>query len=82
MSLEQFDGMMFDQNSKCAICYREMILPHIDHDHATGQVRALLCGTCNTGLGQFGESTERLFRAISYLDSYKVEDPSVVRVEA
>lgn len=82
LTLEQFDTMMFDQNGKCAICYQEMTLPHIDHNHATGQLRALLCGTCNMGLGLFKESTEQLFRAISYLDSYKVTEVSAVRIEA
>jgi len=39
----------------------------IDHDHETGAVRALLCNRCNSGIGMFGESEERLMLAIAYL---------------
>jgi len=39
----------------------------IDHDHRTGQVRGLLCHTCNAGLGMFKDNIELLHRAIMYL---------------
>lgn len=40
---------------------------HIDHDHATGRVRGLLCGNCNTMIGLAGEDPEILRKAIEYL---------------
>lgn len=38
-----------------------------DHDHVTGKFRGMLCNACNSGLGFFRDSPERLRRAIDYL---------------
>jgi hypothetical protein len=40
----------------------------IDHDHATGAFRGMLCGHCNTGLGMFKDNPVLLEKAISYLN--------------
>lgn len=53
---------------RCAICG----LPEkaIDHNHATGEVRGLLCGSCNTGLGFFRDSPKLLRKAAEYLKTW------------
>lgn len=58
------------QENMCAVCgvvFSASVRPNIDHDHKTGVVRGILCANCNYGLGNFADSEERLYRAISYL---------------
>jgi hypothetical protein len=65
--------MLETQNFSCAIC--EGTSPKgakradvfvVDHDHETGQVRALLCHACNRGLGNFQDNETILHRAVAY----------------
>jgi Recombination endonuclease VII len=57
-----------EADGKCQICMAESRL-HIDHDHATGAIRGMLCQQCNMGLGNFKDSTDSLARAIKYLQN-------------
>lgn len=69
---EAFEEMLRLQDGGCAICKstepRGRGKFHVDHDHATGKIRGLLCHSCNTGLGQFKDSVGRLSAAIDYLN--------------
>lgn len=40
----------------------------IDHDHATGELRGLLCHGCNSAIGLLRDSPGLLMRAASYLE--------------
>lgn len=41
---------------------------HVDHDHKTGVLRALLCFKCNSALGNFDDDPERMRRAARYVE--------------
>jgi hypothetical protein len=51
----------------CDLCGRATENLHIDHDHATGAIRGVLCQSCNTGLGKLGDTVAGLERALAYL---------------
>ncbi len=72
ISMEQYEQMLEEQKHLCAICQKypakNLKNPwHVDHDHATGKVRGILCHSCNTALGNFNDDPEILQRALDYL---------------
>jgi len=69
LTLERHRELLASQSGRCAICGRLMSEPHVDHDHATGKVRELLCVRCNVGLGYF-EDAGSLLRAAAYLKKH------------
>lgn len=70
---EEFLAMLQAQDGICAICgsgndgARQL---SIDHDHATGAIRGLLCDRCNPLLGYARDNVAVLQAAIEYLESY------------
>ncbi len=77
LTRDQYDRMVLDQGGACAICKGPPIgrtsqgTEHkrfdVDHCHATGKVRGLLCHKCNVMLGQARDCTKILHAAILYL---------------
>jgi Recombination endonuclease VII len=61
--------MLESQDGLCAIC-RAAPAVHVDHDHVTGAVRALLCFNCNGGLGQFKDDPGLLHLAAFYVEHH------------
>lgn len=70
LSLYQLKSLLATQCGKCLICKASAALV-IDHCHATGKVRGLLCNSCNLGLGFFRDSIDSLTSAIEYLSQSK-----------
>lgn len=68
------------QGGVCAICSQpeskisnmngKVIRLCVDHCHASGAVRALLCADCNLLLGRASDDPDRLRRMADYLDKY------------
>lgn len=67
ISEKDYRGRIEKQAGLCAICQTVLSSPHVDHCHKTGVFRGVLCGNCNTGLGLFKDSPDRLQKAIQYL---------------
>lgn len=72
IDLNDYARMLNAQGGACAICK----LPEpinkkfdVDHCHATGIVRGLLCTSCNRMLGHSGDKEEVLIAAANYLRS-------------
>lgn len=65
-----YASMFAAQGGVCLICGSsppEGLPLHLDHDHATQQVRGLLCNGCNAGLGCFKDSILIMAKAMKYL---------------
>lgn len=74
LTREQWHEILANQGGRCAICLTEEPKGrgqwHVDHDHATGKVRGLLCARCNRGLGLFSDSLALLRATVSYLETH------------
>lgn len=81
LTVEQYEELKSRCNNLCEICGKPETLMRkrrsglnepaalaVDHCHATGAVRGLLCQRCNSGLGLFNEDVDALHRAIAYLE--------------
>lgn len=68
-----YDTVLARQGGGCAICgdlpgdSTDSRALHVDHCHASGEVRGILCALCNRGLGLFSDDVARLAGAIVYL---------------
>lgn len=70
-----YEEMVEAQGNRCAVCFSDTVGGrydrwHIDHDHATGKVRGLLCTNCNRGIGHFKDNPLFLASAIEYLNGH------------
>lgn len=73
LSLEDYEDMLDQCNNSCEICGKHADTERfgklaVDHDHSTGEVRGLLCSSCNRGIGFLKDDPEVLRKAIEYLN--------------
>jgi len=76
MSANEYDAQLAFQNYVCAACQSENPVGRdgvtrenlsVDHNHATGENRALLCQRCNKILGLAKDHPEVLLFLVEYL---------------
>lgn len=70
MTAEEYDSLFEQQNGVCAICFQpetHFKFLAVDHNHITGEIRGLLCHSCNLSLGGFGDDPVTVLRAYHYL---------------
>ena len=69
----EYEKIFKSQFGACAVCgfvNLEGKPLHIDHDHASGVVRGLLCGNCNRMLGLAMDKISTLNSAVDYLEKW------------
>lgn len=66
LTQQAYEQLKINQTHKCKICgcVRKLV---VDHDHKTGNIRGLLCASCNQALGLFRDSKATLEAATNYL---------------
>lgn len=76
ITLSDYERMYAEQSGRCKICGGEGFVMNkdrhrvklvVDHCHATGKVRGLLCHNCNRALGLLNDNIQSLENAIAYL---------------
>lgn len=72
LSAEDYAQLIEDTGPNCPLCgvefkSRGRAKRCVDHDHDTGNVRGMICMSCNFALGQFGDDPDTILRAIAYL---------------
>lgn len=87
MTIQEYSAILKAQNGLCAICENKETTINaknskiqklcVDHDHATGKIRALLCTACNKALGLLNDDPSRILKAHNYLLKHaEVQDES------
>jgi hypothetical protein len=80
IDLDTYNKVLDKQNGVCAICqgtWSKVLVVDHDHDCCPGEktcgkcLRALLCGSCNAGLGWFKHNTKIMESAIKYMQEVK-----------
>jgi hypothetical protein len=65
LSPEDYRELLGDGH--CPICGRKMKKVNVDHDHKTGLVRGLVCGSCNKRVLTVINKPEQAERLLKYL---------------
>jgi len=75
ITLNEYNQMLVEQGHRCKTCgTTEPGGKHgkfmVDHSHNTGEIRGLLCKSCNIALGEVGDNINTLQKMIEYLQEH------------
>jgi hypothetical protein len=83
ISREQYEALLAKQGGVCGICRKPPQEPLcVDHSHATGRVRGLLCRKCNTALGSFDDDVSVMAAGIAYIRTAAADEAAIVAATA
>jgi len=80
LTIAQYEAMLSAQGGTCAICRRAEHVTDgkgnirrlaVDHDHASGIVRSLLCRDCNVCIGTMRDDPDRMRAAAEYIERHR-----------
>lgn len=83
---DEYQRRFAAQSGVCAICEKpekrrakngQVRWMAVDHDHATGEIRDLLCADCNQMIGLACDDVDVLIKAIAYLRRHKKSDNAI-----
>jgi hypothetical protein len=67
LSTTDVDERVSQQGGRCAICQQAAAV-HVDHEHASGAIRGILCFPCNAAIGHLRDDPQIVRRAADYLE--------------
>jgi len=75
LTIPQYTDMVDACKGVCSLCERPFGVsaytkPVVDHCHASGATRGIICRQCNIGLGAFRDNTTSMTKAIEYLNNF------------
>lgn len=86
IGIKEYREKLVEQNGVCACCKQpettirqgRLLALAVDHNHSTGQIRGLLCGSCNVALGMLKEDKNVIRSLLNYLDCYEVSEEKLL----
>lgn len=83
---EEYNQRLTAQNGVCALCGNpETVMQNgklrplaVDHCHATGRVRGLLCAKCNVGLGAFNDDADVMIQGVPWIRLHAQGHPALI----
>jgi hypothetical protein len=73
LTITQYESLLEQQRGVCAVCLEppRKIRLAVDHNHATGKTRGLLCAKCNRAVGCVGDNHTTAKHLTNYIRKHQ-----------